>query len=203
MGRRKKGDTSTRDKILLVSRQLFADKGFDATSVDEIVETAGVNKSSVYYYFKSKREILQQLPAGFMEETSQLKKSMILNKDISKEDIRKSLELNKKYTDLVKIIWMELSKKSDEDIGFLEYLDQSFSSGLKMARQENLLIEDTPRNRVMMIFMATLPIFGYTVLGEKLCKYYAWDEKDFTEDFIQVYHDVYIEALEKIVKPIE
>ena len=79
---------------------------------------------------------------------------------------------------------MELSKKTDDETGFLEYLDQSFSSGVNIARQENLLIEDTPRNRVMMIFMATLPIFGYTVLGEKLCKYYAWDEKTFTEDFI-------------------
>ena len=73
---------------MLVSRQLFAEKGFDATSVDEIVEKAGVNKSSVYYYFKSKKDILHELFAGFLEETSQVKKSMILDKNISPEDIQ-------------------------------------------------------------------------------------------------------------------
>lgn len=48
-------------RIISVSELLFSEKGFDATRVDEIAEAAGVNKALIYYYFKSKEDILDQL----------------------------------------------------------------------------------------------------------------------------------------------
>jgi AcrR family transcriptional regulator len=41
--------------------KLFAEKGYDATSVREIVETAGVAKPTLYYYFRSKEGLAQTL----------------------------------------------------------------------------------------------------------------------------------------------
>lgn len=45
-------------RIIKASEQLFSEKGFDATRVDEIAEAAHVNKALIYYYFKSKEDIL-------------------------------------------------------------------------------------------------------------------------------------------------
>src|SRR5437763_7319464 len=43
-----------REQLLDVGRTLFADKGFDGTSVEEIAEKAGVSKPVVYEHFGGK-----------------------------------------------------------------------------------------------------------------------------------------------------
>ncbi len=47
--------------IARVAAKLFAERGYDATSVREIVETAGVAKPTLYYYFRSKEGLAQAL----------------------------------------------------------------------------------------------------------------------------------------------
>jgi AcrR family transcriptional regulator len=44
----------TRDRILTAARELFAEKGFDATSVRDITTEAGCNVASVNYHFGGK-----------------------------------------------------------------------------------------------------------------------------------------------------
>ena len=49
------------ETILSVAERLFAQKGYDATSMREIAEGAGVAKPTVYYYFQSKEGLLARL----------------------------------------------------------------------------------------------------------------------------------------------
>ena len=56
-----KGNIEARERILNASIELFSRKGFDAASVNEIAEQANVTKALIYYYFKSKEEILDYL----------------------------------------------------------------------------------------------------------------------------------------------
>jgi AcrR family transcriptional regulator len=46
-----------REQLIGVARQLFADQGFEATSMEEIAERAKVSKPVVYEHFKSKEGI--------------------------------------------------------------------------------------------------------------------------------------------------
>ena len=41
--------------------KLFAEKGYDATSIEEITATVGVAKGTLYYHFSSKEEIFNFL----------------------------------------------------------------------------------------------------------------------------------------------
>ena len=195
-------EINTKDKILMTARKLFAEKGYDATSVDEIVATAEVNKSSVYYYFKSKQDILDHLFTQYLDESNILKKLIISDLSISQEDIAQALEFNEKFKDTIRIMWMETLKKKDEAPILIQFFDQSFSSGLKMAKELNIELEDSAINRIMMMFMATLPILGYISMGDQICKYFRWDKKEFQENFASVFHQIYIKSLEQIVKPI-
>jgi AcrR family transcriptional regulator len=43
------------------ARKLFAARGFDATSIDDIAARAGVAKGAVYHHFESKREIFTRV----------------------------------------------------------------------------------------------------------------------------------------------
>ena len=51
----------TKRKIFEISMKLFAEKGYDATSIEDITATVGVAKGTLYYHFSSKEEIFNFL----------------------------------------------------------------------------------------------------------------------------------------------
>ena len=63
----------TKRKIFETSMKLFAQKGYDATSIEEITATVGVAKGTLYYHFSSKEEIFNFL----VEEGMKLLKNSI------------------------------------------------------------------------------------------------------------------------------
>ncbi len=52
------GRDETRQRVVRAARELFAENGFDNTTVREIADRVGLSDGALYYYFKSKREIL-------------------------------------------------------------------------------------------------------------------------------------------------
>jgi TetR/AcrR family transcriptional regulator, cholesterol catabolism regulator len=61
MTRREQKREATRDQILAAAAALFAARGYDATTVDEITEAANVAKGTLYYHFQTKDELLVSL----------------------------------------------------------------------------------------------------------------------------------------------
>jgi AcrR family transcriptional regulator len=55
---RKPSDHPTRDAIIHVAMNLFAEKGYDSTSVADILNHAKVNSGSLYNYFDTKQGVL-------------------------------------------------------------------------------------------------------------------------------------------------
>lgn len=53
--------TNTRQQIRIVAMELFAEHGYDKTSLREIAERLGVTKAAVYYHFRTKEEIVTSL----------------------------------------------------------------------------------------------------------------------------------------------
>ncbi len=52
----------TVEKILEVSKRLFVEKGYDSTTIQDIVdELGGLTKGAIYHHFKSKEEIMKAL----------------------------------------------------------------------------------------------------------------------------------------------
>ena len=59
---RNRNSHETRKKILEVSKDLFLEKGFDNTSIQDIIDgLGGLTKGVIYHHFKSKDEILQSI----------------------------------------------------------------------------------------------------------------------------------------------
>jgi AcrR family transcriptional regulator len=52
---------NARDHILAVAAEIFATKGFEATSMDEISRAIGSSKAAIYHYFDSKRLLYDRL----------------------------------------------------------------------------------------------------------------------------------------------
>jgi len=61
MGKTLEAPSETRQQLLLAALKSFADRGYAATSVQEIVDAAQVSKPALYYYFKDKADLFQAL----------------------------------------------------------------------------------------------------------------------------------------------
>jgi len=52
---------SRRAAVLTVARRIFSQKGYHATSIHDIIETADIARGTFYLYFESKRAIFDEL----------------------------------------------------------------------------------------------------------------------------------------------
>jgi AcrR family transcriptional regulator len=55
------------DRILKQALQLFSEKGYDATSVREICEAAGITKPTLYHFYGSKEGVYRAIVGGALE----------------------------------------------------------------------------------------------------------------------------------------
>ncbi len=55
------GQSPMQARLLAAATELFAEKGFDATSVQEVVQRAQVTKGALYHYFDSKQDLLYEI----------------------------------------------------------------------------------------------------------------------------------------------
>lgn len=67
-------DIETKEKIMKAARLLFADRGYEGTSVREIAKAAEVNIASLNYYFASKENLFQEIiKTGYSECSLQMR----------------------------------------------------------------------------------------------------------------------------------
>ena len=74
---RNKYPEETRKKILDISFRLFSEKGYDHTTIQDIVDALGMSKGAVYHHFRSKEDILDHLYDRYYVDSGML--SDILN----------------------------------------------------------------------------------------------------------------------------
>src|SRR5882762_1190714 len=52
------GAPDTRQRLVLAAMQLFWEKGYNSTSIADVLQTAKVNSGSLYYFFPGKVDLL-------------------------------------------------------------------------------------------------------------------------------------------------
>ncbi len=67
---------STKGKIVDAAWKLFYEQGYDATTVDEIIEESGTSKGSFYHYFDGKDALLGSLAYIFDEKYEELESQL-------------------------------------------------------------------------------------------------------------------------------
>lgn len=98
----------TKRKIFETSMELFAKKGYEATSIEEITSVVGVAKGTLYYHFSTKEEIFYFL----VEEGMKLLKNSI---DIKTSNLENSIDKLK----AIILIQIKVIKKYENFISIL------------------------------------------------------------------------------------
>ena len=60
--------TDTRERILELAEAAVLEKGFAATSIDELIAGASITKSGFFYHFKDKSELAKALMQRYIDE---------------------------------------------------------------------------------------------------------------------------------------
>lgn len=77
--------TKTRQKLLEVARELFAHKGFEATTMNDIAAASGRGRRTLYTYFRNKEEIYYAVIEEELERLSE-KMDEVASMDVEPEE---------------------------------------------------------------------------------------------------------------------
>jgi AcrR family transcriptional regulator len=85
-------NTDTRSEILAVASELFAERGYQQTSLREIAERLGITKAALYYHFPSKRDLLSAMVDPLLEELHALADDIGRRGEVVSRDPRPAVE---------------------------------------------------------------------------------------------------------------
>ena len=109
----------TKRKIFETSMKLFAEKGYDATSIEDITAHVGVAKGTLYYHFTSKEEIfyfLVEEGIKLMQNSIDIKTSKLNNYiDKLKAIVLIQIKVVVKYENLITILLSQFWGKEERN----------------------------------------------------------------------------------------
>ena len=74
----KKGERR-KQNLLNIAYRMFIEKGYENTSVDDIITEAGIAKGTYYYYFESKEATLEAVIEMMIEKAENIAKAALMN----------------------------------------------------------------------------------------------------------------------------
>lgn len=84
-----KVETFNRDEILGKVVTLFHEKGFNATSMQDLVDVTGLNRSSIYNSFGSKKELYQESLRAYKKQANKYVQKVLIHTSNPVDTIRK------------------------------------------------------------------------------------------------------------------
>ena len=98
-GKARRDPKATRASILMAARKEFSDKGLKGGRVDQIANSAGINKQLVYYYFGSKDELYKAALEATYKEIRKREHELDLSQLAPKEAIVSLIDFSLSYLD--------------------------------------------------------------------------------------------------------
>ncbi|RJS61447.1 TetR/AcrR family transcriptional regulator [Bacillus sp. PK3_68] len=105
--------------VIKMAHQLFVEKGFQATSIQDILDYSGISKGTFYNYFSSKNELLMALFKTIYKQLEKERNELLIGQDPSDIDIFiKQIELHMKTNRTTKLISLfeEVIVTNDTDL---------------------------------------------------------------------------------------
>ena len=158
----KKQNKLSRESILAEAKQLFSSKGYRATTLTDLTSSFGVSRPSLYYYFKSKVELLSELHAQGFDAAFYKFEEVFLSDMPTKEKFRKILELHTRNmandTELNKILFMDIDEMPEKLIREIRLRRKQYTSRImeiyKTGVEEGIFKDIDPKIAVYLLLGA-------------------------------------------------
>ena len=136
----------TKERLLVVAGELFADRGFDSVSLRMITDRANVNLASVNYHFGSKEELIGAVVDDIVRPVNERRLSLLSLIDYTRQDpIRKIIHA---FIDPV----FDLSDSGNDDNKYYKLISRCIAS--RDDRVSSIIIKQFPE--VLAQFVSSL-----------------------------------------------
>nr|WP_256558156.1 TetR/AcrR family transcriptional regulator [Halobacillus sp. A1] len=182
--------TPKQAKILEAAIEIFAEKGYAATSTSEIAKKAGVAEGTIFRHYKTKKELLISIVTpGIIKLTvpffaNQFVSEVFKEKSESYEQllrkiIRNRFEFVQKNIPLLKIILQEMAfheelKQSFQNI-FIKKIFPKFDEAVTQFKKDGLIV-DYPSSTIIRFTMTT--IIGFIITRFLILPEAEWDDEE-------------------------
>ena len=169
-----------KDEILSVAYNLFITKGYDNTSVDEIIEKVNIAKGTFYYYFTSKEEMLDEVINKMInEEIIEAKKVVLM-----------PIPIEQKVVGIV----TSLRPKANE-LNIVEALNNENNIKMHMKYNKRIIDEATIILKDVVLEGIDKEVFNCTNIEERIklllkMSNDTFDDNNFTNKDVEVYIDM-------------
>ena len=169
--------SNTRERILDAMYELVAEVGYDKASIAAVCEKAGINKGSLYYFFKHKEQLFLTLIDEYLPQTSDIKEKL------SKADTIK------KYKELLIYIGTERIEYYLNDKNFGKIVAELYIQGerIQSVKQKEILYIQSVKERNSLLIKH----------GETLG---AFDKNKFDLDVYVNLFDVCLDGIETAIR---
>jgi AcrR family transcriptional regulator len=192
----------SRDRILESAERVFAEKGFDGARVDEIARLAGVNKALIYYYFKSKDEILdvlfQKLIEKIFKNYDTLDMAELVYSDERVRDLLiRFINVLEEHRNLLRIFLME-SLKDPKGNNFAEnFIKTVIRFQRASIEKTGIPIPDEQEVLVLEFFTAYIPVLSYIVYKDLWRGIFEVSESSLRKNFIDGFMNTHVAYTKK------
>ncbi|MFC7322579.1 TetR/AcrR family transcriptional regulator [Halobacillus campisalis] len=182
--------TPKQAKILEAAIEIFAEKGYAATSTSEIAKKAGVAEGTIFRHYKTKKELLISIVTpGIIKLTvpffaDQFVSEVFKERSESYEQllrkiIRNRFEFVQKNVPLLKIIIQEMAfheelKQSFQSI-FIKKIFPKFDEAVTQFKKDGLIV-DYPSSSIIRFTMTT--IIGFIITRFLILPEAEWDDDE-------------------------
>jgi AcrR family transcriptional regulator len=161
-----------RAEILQAASELFQEIGYESTSVDSIVRSAGIAKGTFYYYFKSKDEVLAALAQQLCAEM--VARSQVIADDPQLGAIEKFCAIIASQNQTVEAgqaLVEDLHRPENRALHERSNIETVLAFGpilaavVEQGNQEGVFQVDDPLSTVQFILAGSLFLFGHQMFS--------------------------------------
>jgi TetR/AcrR family transcriptional regulator, transcriptional repressor for nem operon len=127
----------TRERILDLAYDAIIQKGFAATSIEELVEAAGITKGGFFYHFKDKNDLARQLLERYLIENEAILEQLEARaRELSEDPLHAFLVFLKLYAEMVREV---IARHPGCIVSTLTYQDRLFDETVVRLNREGML----------------------------------------------------------------
>lgn len=176
-------------ELLNIAYKLFMTKGYENTSVDEIIAEAKIAKGTYYYYFESKEETLEKVIEMMIEEECK-KANEILQSNLSVQEkilgIIISMRPNTEELKIQKAINIPENIVMHQKINkkIIKVITPLLTEVIEEGKKQNIFDCDNVKERIEIILIITNNLF---------------DANEQNSRKLNIYIEIFIDLIEKLL----
>lgn len=202
MGDELKNAKKTELRILEAAEMEFVEKGYDGARVDEIAKRAQLNKAQLYYYFRSKENILNELMKRNISEVEEIVErnfdfSSISSREFFEAFIDKVFALFKEKENIIRIIMLEALKSGSDNFSIFEIFEPLYNKIRTSVQDMGLQYEEVAAP-IDYFFMDLAPFLFFTVFKNKFSNFYKIQQETLEMQFAKNYKATQLKYFENL-----